>query len=555
MSSIEEKNPLKKDKTDMSRSSDIKTDKYEHRLISGFMRSLNRFPGHPALVVNNETFSYRGLGQIAADIAAAIVKNETGNQPLSAILAYRSITAYAGILGILISGKGYVPLNPRFPLERTYRMFSLSKSNVLIVGKECIQTLRELLPKLSESVAIILPDTEKVDDLRELFPNHNFVVSGDIPKSRDIPQTNAEPEDIAYLLFTSGSTGVPKGVPVNNKNVASYIEYISRRYDIDEHDRFSQAFDMTFDLSVHDMFVCWKKGACLYCIPEQYVMAPAKFIRDKQLTMWFSVPSVGMFMSKMRMLKPNSFPSLRYSLFCGEPLSATLTIKWQEAAPNSVVENLYGPTEATIAITHYKWDSKKSLSACLNGIVPIGWIFQKQRSCIVDQELNLVPEGEPGELCLSGSQVTKHYFDDPERTREQYIKLPVLGDDIWYRTGDLVKQDKDGCLYYLSRIDNQVQILGYRVELQEVDTMLRKASDSEMVVSVAWPVSEGCAEGIVAFICKDVDIDVAAILDSCRKFLPKYMVPKQIYVIEKFPLNANGKIDRLKLIEMLPKEN
>jgi len=503
-------------------------------------------------VVDNEELSYRSLGQRAADIAAAIVENETRTKPLAAILAYRSITAYTGVLGVLLSGKGYVPLNPKFPLERTYRMFSLSKSNVLIVGKECLQTLGELLPKLAESVTIILPNTPRVDELRRLFPYHNFIVSDDMPKVRDVPQPfNAEPEDIAYLLFTSGSTGVPKGVPINNKNAASYVQYICRRYDIDEHDRFSQEFDMTFDLSVHDMFVCWRQGACLYCIPEQYVMAPAKFIKDKQLTMWFSVPSVGMFMSRMRMLKPNSFPSLRYSLFCGEPLSATLTMKWREAAPNSVVENLYGPTEATIAIAHYKWDSKKSLCAYLNGIVPIGWIFQGQKSCIIDQEQNLVPEGGQGELCLSGSQVTKHYLDDPERTREQYIKIPALGDDIWYRTGDLVKQDTDGCLHYLSRIDNQVQILGHRVELQEVDTILRKASGSEMVASVAWPVREGGAEGVVAFICKDVDIDVPSILDCCRKFLPEYMIPRQVYFIEKLPLNVNGKINRLKLTEML----
>jgi len=284
-------------------------------------------------------------------------------------------------------------------------------------------------------------------------------------------------------------------------------------------------------------------------------MVPAEFIRDKALTMWFSVPSVAMFLSKYRMLQPDSLPSLRYSLFCGEALSASLADQWQKAASNSVIENLYGPTETTIAITNYRWDAEKSAQACVNGIVPIGWPYDGQRALVINPEKHPLPGGEAGELCLTGSQVSRGYLNSPAKTRQQFIKIPGEGKEIWYRTGDLVKQDASGCLHYLGRIDNQVKILGHRVELGEIDAVLRQASCSELAVAVAWPLQYGRANGIVAFVCPAEQPEKARsesqIQEICKKKLPAYMVPKKVFFIENMPLNVNGKIDRLKLAEIL----
>lgn len=529
-------------------------------LITGFINSLKRFPNHPALEVDELSFTYQQLGNIVSRIAAMILEAQPADQELAAILAHRSIAAYAGVLSILASGRGYVPLNPRFPAERTLSMLTLSLTDIVIIGQECLPEFQELLPAIEKPMKVLLVDNPTAGDLPERYPQHHFLASDTInalvqPAPRLIPVT-VKPDATAYLLFTSGSTGTPKGVPVSHSNVAAYLAYTCQRYGVNEHDRFSQMFDMTFDLSVHDLFVCWERGACLCVVPEKVTLAPAEFIRDKGLTMWFSVPSVAMFLSRYRMLQPDWLSSLRYSLFCGEALSASLADQWQKAAPNSIVENLYGPTETTVAITNYRWNPEKSPAACVNGIVPIGWPFEGQRAAIIDPDKKPVPVGKTGELCLSGSQVTRGYLTNPEKTKEQYIQIPGQGDGPWYRTGDLVRQDETGCLYYLGRTDNQVKILGHRVELGEIDAVLRQATGSELAVALAWPVQFGQASGIVAFICPNEEhLDHAhsesLIQAACKKTLPVYMIPKKVYFIDSMPLNINGKINRLRLVELL----
>ena len=162
-----------------------------------------------------------------------------------------------------------------------------------------------------------------------------------------------------------------------------------------------------------------------------------------------------------------------------------------------------------------------------------------------------VSPGEPGELFVSGVQITKEYFNDPERTKMAYVKIPRIGNEVWFKTVDLVKARENGNLNYLGRLDNQVQILGNRVELQEVDCVLKRASNSEMVVSLAWPIKNGMAERIVAFIAESKEQEKARILEYCRNTLPPYMIPKDIFFIDKIPLNANGKFDKQKLINIL----
>jgi amino acid adenylation domain-containing protein len=520
-------------------------------LIGGFLHSADRFPNRQALAVNNQSMTYKRLRSEANRIAIAIARFEPEPYPLAAVFAYRSNTAYSGVLAILISGKGYVPLNPKFPVERTRRMLLLSGCRVLVVGNEALHQLSELLNGVGRSLTVILPDGGNVTDLALVHPEHRFVIASESSIRGAPPLPNVNPNGVAYLLFTSGSTGQPKGVPISHANVRSYIDYTCDRYAVTQDDKLSQEFDQTFDLSVHDMFVCWERGACLFCVPEASVMAPAKFIRDNELTMWFSVPSVIGALARLRLLRPNCFPSLRVSLFCGESLPVSYAQAWQEAAPNSILENLYGPTEATIAISNYRWGKTQLAQSSVNGIVPIGWIFDGQRCCVVEQRGEGLLGNGVGELCLAGSQVAAGYWNDPEKTSQRFAHLSASPESLWYRTGDLVKQDESGCTFYLGRVDDQVKIRGHRVELQEIDETLRQACGTTQVVSVPWPIRNGCSEGIVAFVCGRDSLNFGHILAYCRKRMPEYMVPRKILPIDELPLNVNGKIDRQKLVRIL----
>src|ERR1700722_3246119 len=520
-------------------------------LISGFLRSLRTNPATPALELGEQSLSYDQLWNYAGRITACLQQTLDPSEKVVAVLANRSIGAYGGILGVLGSGRGYVPLNPKFPLERTLVMLVASGCNTLVGGQEGASTLESLLPRLKgdRSLTLIVPDAGWEPD-RNLISPHRLIRARDLSTVADPRDPIVSGSDTAYLLFSSGSTGVPKGVAVSQSNAVAYMDYAATRFAINSADRCSQNFDLTFDLSVHDLFTCWDAGATLVPYAEK-TLTPATLIDEKQLTVCFSVPSVAMFASKLGLLEPGEFPTLRWSLFCGEALSSTLAEAWQATASNSILENLYGPTEATIAITYYRWDPQKSPAECVRGLVPIGWPFDGQQVCAVDENLAPVPTGESGELCLGGSQVTRGYLNDPKKTAKSFVRLQHTGEQVWYRTGDLVRQDERGCLFYLGRRDFQVKVNGYRVELQEIDLVLREAARTELAVAIPWPLSDGSASGIVGVLSGADSAQDKQIIAACETRLPRYMVPNRIYHFPQIPLNVNGKIDRGKITEML----
>jgi amino acid adenylation domain-containing protein len=521
----------------------------ELNLIDGFVASARLFERRPALRVGKGCFSYGELAELVSKIAATIEREDEGASSTVATLAPRSPAAYAGLLATLVTGRAYVPLHTDFPLDRTATMLRLSRARVIVAGAEALDTLRNLLLRVDTAHVVIFPDLAELPDWTRELNGHRFCAARDLARG-GLPLKANPPAEHAYILFTSGSTGEPKGVPVSHLNACSYIDYVSQLYEVSERDRVSQSYDLTFDLSVHDIFIALSNGACLHCVPANAVMAPARFIRDEELTLWFSVPSTVGRLRDLRMLKPGVFPSLRISLFCGEPLPREYVEQWRNAAPNSAVENLYGPTEATIAITRYRWH-EASAQECLNGVVPIGTAFPGQRTRVVDVRGDGAAADGEGELCLAGSQVTRGYLNAPEKTRSQFVKLPGDSETTWYRTGDLVREAADGTLHYRSRIDDQVKIRGFRVELQEIEYALRKASDSAMAVAVPWPVRKGTAEGVVAFIQRAEAMDVPELIERCRKVLPAYMVPSKVRFVSEIPLNANGKIDRAQLARQL----
>jgi amino acid adenylation domain-containing protein len=518
---------------------------------AGFLDSVNRFPDRPALWVDGETLSYGQLDAKAKRIAATIQRYGPNSDPaLTAVFAYRSPTAFAGVLGALLAGHGYVPLNRTFPIERTKIMLDRSQCQALVVDSSSALQVDQVIDEMRRPLVLILADIKDVSEYRERWQGHIVLGEDDLENGEAWRKPSVSHDSIAYLLFTSGSTGIPKGVMVAHRNVTPFVDYMTIRYGISESDRLSQMFDMTFDLSVFDMFVAWEKGACLCCPSQKTSIKPGKFIQDRELTLWFSVPSTAVFMKRFGMLKPNRYPSLRWSLFCGEPLPVESTRAWAEAAPNSVVENLYGPTELTIACTLYRWDNKKSLSECEHGIVPIGYPYPGMQVLVVDQNLKEVKAGAEGELLMTGPQMTPGYWRDPEKTAAAFITPPGKY-EIFYRTGDRVRRPVgDGPLTHLGRVDFQVKIHGHRVELGEVEAVVREESGLDGVVAVGWPVTASGASGIVVFL-EGTQIDRHSLHNKVAKRLPDYMTPKEYIFMDRMPLNVNGKFDRAALLRKL----
>ena len=488
--------------------------------VERVLQAAIKYPGRIALELHDSKYSYLELTEAAAAIAESIT-DLNDPCPFVAVVADKSFSCYSGILGVLMAGKAYLPLNPRFPASRNLFMLEKARVRILIAGE--------------------IPD----DDLDTLLDNYSAGMYVIFPEGRT-SQVTCEvtyPQTPAYLLFTSGTTGKPKGVTVSNGNLASYLDFMLKTYDFQPDDRFTQNFDLTFDLSVHDIFLAWSSGACL-CVPrDNSAFEMARFIREKQPTVWFSVPSVIVLMDRMRLLKTGAFSSIRFSFFCGEALPVNSAKAWKHAVPQSRLVNLYGPTEATIAISNYELPEKTELWKSEKGIISIGKVFEGN-SFMTQKATSQLGEGE---LCLSGNQVVDNYFDNEVADKDAFFTLPG-SKQKWYKTGDLVEVDEEGDIFFVGRKDAEVKISGYRVNLKEIENVLSGYEpDGQAVVIYQQHADE---QGIIlAFIClnnkekaKEKDLDT-----YCRQQLPWYMVPGKFIFVNEIPLNLNGKVDMASL--------
>ena len=482
----------------------------------------------PALWVDDFFVSYGSLVHQGFGIANALKDVEPRR---TAVLANRHLWSYVGIVGTLLAGHAYVPLNPRHPIDRLRSILHRADIGALVLDQQALQALRPLI-MTHPPMTVIVPDGSMPDWWR-ICRDHRFVGAADL--RYDPCEAAGAPEDGAYLLFTSGSTGEPKGVMVSHANVSAYLQTALERFGLTRDDRTTQLFDLTFDLSVHDLFVTWGAGATLYCPPEGTRKGPHRFAREHDLTCWFSTPSTVAFMSRLRMLRADDLPKLRWSLFCGEALPKTLVQEWQRTAPNSIVENLYGPTEATIAITAFRLPADLR---DLPEVMPIGAPFPGQETSLLGDE-----------LLLGGSQVTAGYWRQPDLTAERFI---MRDGRRWYRTGDRAALTEHG-LCYLGRVDRQVKILGNRVELFEVEGVLRSAAACDSVAALAWPIRDGIAYGLTAVVAEE-SLTNEIILAECRRRLPPYMVPSRLVRVTEWPLNSNGKTDYSALTTILSGE-
>ena len=509
-------------------------------LAAPFSQIAKEHPEREALVIGSDSLTYKSVKEKAHSLARSL--NCLLTHGRVGILASRSAEACIGILATCWAGATYVPVGLKLPEQRLIELFELLDLDALVVD-----SAGEKL--LTDDVVAAAPGTIfGPGDQRGDFRLINGTAVPSMHAEMDEP-VKVGSRHTAYIEFTSGTTGKPKGVMVSAGAVASYLDAMRAWYDFGPEDRAAETCDITFDLSVHNMLSTWGAGGALHIMRPLDMVAPARFIRAHKITTWLSVPSVIAMARKAGSLSPGSLPSLRISLFCGEPLPLATAEAWRRAAPNSVIDNIYGPTEATIACLRQTWTENHRQTAS-RAIVAIGEPYPGMDAKIVGPDGEPVEDGIAGEIVLAGAQLADGYFQQPDLTASRF---PVRNGRRWYLTGDRGYRDAEGTFHHLGRLDNQIKLHGHRVELEEIDTRLRKAAGTDMAVAVAWPVSDGVAQSLVGFYSAS-EHGSQQIRDHLRSVLPPHMVPARIVAIEALPLNANGKIDRNALSRRLDAE-
>jgi amino acid adenylation domain-containing protein len=522
-----------------------------HSTIAGFVDVAARSPHRTAVRLGGHDYSYGELHQLASGIARTICSRREGlPEPLVAVFANRTFSAFAGVIGALLSGAGYLPINPSFPSERVRYMLQKTGCRTIIAEPVSLGLLAAALRGIKHRYCIIVPEegystADEAAVADNLLIGPHDVPAGDFRSAPFVP-----PNDLAYVMFTSGSTGIPKGVMTTHANVRWIINVLNERYHITPDDRLSLNADMTFSASVLVLFLAFSAGAAVCCPTKKDLLNPAAYIVKEGITVWKCVPSLAVFMDKLRQLRDGTFPTVRITTFGGEAVPGDIVERWSRAAPRSIIENVYGATEMSVNTTYYVWDAQRSPLEAIRGSLPIGSPLPGVTVSIVDEELREVEPGETGELLASGPLVTAGYLGDEEKTLSSYITLPGR-DGRFFRTGDIVRRPRaHEPIVYIGRRDNQIKVLGNRIELGEVEAISRQALGTQEIAALGWPPSPRGFDGMELFV-GGLSGTEAGMYRILREHLPPYMLPRRVRLVDRLPLNPSGKIDRLALRSLL----
>ena len=502
----------------------------------------------PALEVDGRIISYGELIEKAMLVAAGLVANGAINETIG-LVGQRKASSYIGLLGIIFAGCSFTPINPKYNDSRIKSMLYGSKVRYLVGDPTDIAQLNPLL--LESIKAQIIPEGRGQGSSSLNLIDEQILASY---KTLASPISISD-GDLAYVNYTSGSTGLPKGVMISHNNLQAFLRNMLTIYELNPGFRASQTFDLSFDPSVSDIFFTWIAGGTLCVVPEKEMLIPTDFIIREKITFWNSVPSIANFMLKTGNLKPGSFPALTHSMFCGEQFPVDIAKAWGLAAPNSSIENLYGPTEATIYISRYSYSKNDENQSFKNNIVPIGRPFDGHEVALIDDKAERISGVDKGEIVFSGPQLANGYLNDADKTADSFVSFDWdTQGRIWYKTGDLGFFNSNNDLECTGRIDNQIKISGRRIEIGEIESALSNFDKTKGAVVVPLRDSAEVVSGCAAFILAELSReDVSQIRQQSAKFLDSIFFPKKIFFIEDFPRSQSGKIDR-KTLEKTAKQ-
>jgi D-alanine--poly(phosphoribitol) ligase subunit 1 len=496
-------------------------------ILEYFDDTVKLFPDKIAIDDNNLQITFHQLNSISNQIGLAILRcNDALRNPIPVFLP-KNIFTVATFIGINKSGNFYVPLDVKSPAERLSRILETLDAKCIITNKELLGSLHAF--GFSGGALVI-------EDILQLSISENdlAVLSNSSESMIDL--------DPIYSIFTSGSTGVPKGVLISHRGVIDYIEWAKRTYDVSSSEIIGNQAPFYFDNSTLDIYLMITTGATLVIIPEEKFTFPLKlieFLNQKKINFIFWVPSVLTSISNFDVFSFVLPSFLTKILFAGEVMSNKHLNYWRKKLPNALYSNLYGPTEITVDCTYYIVDRDFNDDEAL----PIGKPCKNTQILIFSEDGKLVEKGHTGELCVRGTSLAFGYYNDLPKTHNSFIQNPLhnLYPDLVYRTGDLVYENEFGEIIFIGRKDSQIKHMGYRIELGEIEIAIQGI---DKIANACVLYNESIKE-IVAFYIGEIEVlEIRKILLNA---LPKYMIPTKWLKLESFPLNSNGKVDRLLL--------
>ncbi len=504
-------------------------DSMQNTVIHYLINSYTKYKNKAAIVCNGQTTTYEELYKKTLK-AAEWINERTGGgykgttkKPII-VMMKNSDNAIAAFLGVALSGNIYVPLDIDIPSERLNTIINILNPEFIINCEED-RILNDIIcPVISWSAIQKSEDNnrgmEKIDSIIDTDP--------------------------LYILFTSGSTGTPKGVVISHRCVIDFTEEASEAMDFSQDEIFLNQAPFYFDASVPDIFCTLRNGATLHIVDKSMFAFPIKlmeYICENKINALYWVPSALIMVANLKALGKKDISCLRKIMFCGEVMPVKQLNMWMDAVPDAKFVNYYGPCEATYACSYYVVDHKYENHESL----PIGKAARNTTIMLVADQKEVKQAGQQGEIYISGSSVGLGYYNDPERTSMSFVQNPIQHayPEIVYKTGDLAHYDEKGNIFYDGRSDHQIKHMGYRIELSEIETAVSSLGE----ISMNCCLYDEKRHRIVLF--TEAQMELEDINAKIQKYLPEYMLPGKLIRVDIMPLNQNGKIDRIKLKEML----
>lgn len=500
--------------------------------------SAARYPERLAYQDRNGGYTFAQVRQTARSIGVHVGRIAAHGRPV-AVLMEKSTSMIVAFLGVVYGGCCYCPIDITMPADRIRTILSVLQPAAVIAD--------EGRARLAKSLELECPVLafEKISGMKNgVQGQEDEAVDADAFLS-EIRRRSVDTDPL-YILFTSGSTGVPKGVVVSHKVVINNMEWLETEYGFGADDVMGNQVPLYFDVSDHDVYCPLKFGCSTVIIPPEYFTFPAKlipFMNEYGVTAIFWVPFALSVVANLRALEVEVPRKLKYIFFAGEVMPMKQLNYWRRFVPDAVYSNMYGPTE-TYVCTYYNLDREFGDDETL----PIGRACGNMEIMVLDEENHLVEpgSGKEGELCVRGCTLASGYYNNPEKTAERFVQNPLnpYYPEIIYRTGDLVSYDEDGNLLYHDRLDFQIKRLGYRIELGEIEAAAGRIEDIE---SCACIYDHG--KQMILFLYTGKQLEKKEISRQLGEKIPRYMMPNRYLWLEEMPHNANGKIDRKRLKE------